>query len=128
MLTKYGRMRERYLREYKKVLYYNLLTSGKLYEHLAEIDTSARDMAEYLACGITNFVNGLNPRKVIVGYDGYWIPDIYLKLAERLANERLLTRRYRKIQVVKSCFGSEAAIYGSAASLLTAIFEGELFE
>ena len=47
-LTKYGRMRERYLREYKKVLYYNLLTSGKLYEHLAEIDTSARDMAEYL--------------------------------------------------------------------------------
>ena len=26
----------------------NLLTSGKLYEHLAKIDTSARDMAEYL--------------------------------------------------------------------------------
>ena len=47
-LTKYGRMRERYLREHKKVLYFNLLTSGKLYEHLAEIDTSARDMAEYL--------------------------------------------------------------------------------
>ena len=47
-LTKYGRMRERYLREYKKVLYYNLLTSGKLYEHLAEIDTSACNMAEYL--------------------------------------------------------------------------------
>ena len=32
----------------KRVLYYTLLTSGKLYEHLAEIDTSARDMAEYL--------------------------------------------------------------------------------
>ena len=32
----------------KRVLYFNLLTSGKLYEHLAEIDTSARDMAEYL--------------------------------------------------------------------------------
>ena len=42
------RMRERYLREHRKVLYCNLLTSGKLYEHLAEIDTSARDMAEYL--------------------------------------------------------------------------------
>ena len=47
-LTKYGRMRERYLREHRKVLYCNLFTSGKLYEHLAEIDTSARDMAEYL--------------------------------------------------------------------------------
>ena len=93
-----------------------------------KMDQVFRDMAEYLACGITNFVNGLNPRKVIVGYDGYWIPDVYLKLAERLANERLLTRRYRKIQVVKSCFGAESAIYGSAASLLTAVFEGELFE
>ena len=30
------------------MLYFNLLTSGKLYEHLAEIDTSACDMAEYL--------------------------------------------------------------------------------
>ena len=32
----------------RSVLYFNLLTSGKLYEHLAEIDTSARNMAEYL--------------------------------------------------------------------------------
>ena len=47
-LTKYGRMRVRYLREHRKVLYCNLLTSGKLYEHLAEIDTSACNMAEYL--------------------------------------------------------------------------------
>ncbi|MFR4451039.1 MAG: TnpV protein [Holdemanella porci] len=38
----------RYIQEHKRVLYFNLLTSGKLYEHLAEIDTSARDMAEYL--------------------------------------------------------------------------------
>ena len=44
-LIKYGRTREKYLREHKKVLYCNLLTSGKLYEHL---DTSACNMAEYL--------------------------------------------------------------------------------
>ena len=30
------------------MLCFNLLISGKLYEHLAEIDTSVRDMAEYL--------------------------------------------------------------------------------
>ena len=47
-LSKYGWLRERYLREHKRLMYYTLLTSGKLYEHLAEIDTSARDMAEYL--------------------------------------------------------------------------------
>ena len=48
VLTRYGRLRERYLREHKKVLYFNLLVSGKLNEHLVEIDTSAWDMAEYL--------------------------------------------------------------------------------
>ena len=47
-LSKYGRLRKRYLKEHKRVLYYTLLTSGKLYEHLAEIDTSACAMAEYL--------------------------------------------------------------------------------
>ena len=30
-LSKYGRLRQRYLREHKRVLYFNLLTSGKLY-------------------------------------------------------------------------------------------------
>ena len=41
---------KKYLEDYahKRVLYFNLLTSGKLYEHLAEIDTSACNMAEYL--------------------------------------------------------------------------------
>ncbi|MDE8726322.1 TnpV protein [Ruminococcus bromii] len=47
-LSKYGRMRAKYLKEHKKVLYFNLLTSGKLNEHLVEIDTSACNMAEYL--------------------------------------------------------------------------------
>lgn len=47
-LSKYGRMRKQYLREHKKVLYFNLLTSGKLNEHLVEIDTSAWNMAKYL--------------------------------------------------------------------------------
>ena len=47
-LSKYERLRKRYLREHKRVLYYTLLTSGKVYEHLADIDTSACDMAEYL--------------------------------------------------------------------------------
>ncbi|WP_084764131.1 TnpV protein [Clostridium massiliamazoniense] len=47
-LSKYWRLRERYLREHREILYFNLLTSGKLYEHLVEIDTSACNMAEFL--------------------------------------------------------------------------------
>ena len=45
LFSKYGRLRQRYLGEHKRLMYFNLL---KLYEHLAEIDASAPDMAEYL--------------------------------------------------------------------------------
>lgn len=34
----------RYLKQHRKVLYVNLLTSGKLNSHLAEIDKQAEDM------------------------------------------------------------------------------------
>lgn len=47
-LSKYGRMRERYLREHRKAFYFTLLVSGKLNEHLIQIDTSACNMADYL--------------------------------------------------------------------------------
>ena len=47
-LSKYGRMRERYLREHRKAFYFILLASGKLNEDLIQIDTSACNMAEHL--------------------------------------------------------------------------------
>lgn len=46
--TKYigiwGQRHLRYLKEHRKVLYTNLLTSGKLNSHLAEIDKEAEEM------------------------------------------------------------------------------------
>ncbi len=45
---KYGRMRKRYLKEYRPVLYTNLLTTGKLDQHLAEIDNACEERMELL--------------------------------------------------------------------------------
>ena len=47
-LGKYGLLRRRYLKEHRKVLFTNLLTSGKLNEHLAEIDRTAKQRMEQL--------------------------------------------------------------------------------
>ena len=47
-LGKYGRMRKRYLKEYRPVLYTDLLTTGKLDQHLAEIDRSCEERMELL--------------------------------------------------------------------------------
>ena len=40
-IGKYGRMRKKYLKEHRPVLYNRLLLSEKLYPHLAEIDSTA---------------------------------------------------------------------------------------
>ena len=42
-IGRYGRMRMNYLRENRPGLYTRLLLSGKLYEHLAEIDSTCRE-------------------------------------------------------------------------------------
>ena len=44
----FGRMRRRYLKEYRRVFYYQLLTSGRLADHLEEIDRAANEMQERL--------------------------------------------------------------------------------
>lgn len=45
---RFGRMRLKYLKEHRRVLYINLLTSGELTQHLNEVDRQAREMLELL--------------------------------------------------------------------------------
>lgn len=44
----WGQRRKRYLKQNRKVLYMNLLTSGKLNNYLADIDKQAEDMFLWL--------------------------------------------------------------------------------
>lgn len=44
----WGRRRKQYLRQYRDPIYTGLLLSGKLKDHLEEIDRSAAEMAEQL--------------------------------------------------------------------------------
>ena len=52
-IGKYGRMRKHYLKEHRPVLYTNLLLSGKLVQHLAEIDRVCEERIELLTQQIT---------------------------------------------------------------------------
>ena len=45
-IGKYGRMRKRYLKEHRPVLYSQLNVSGKLFSHLREIDSTCNTMLE----------------------------------------------------------------------------------
>ena len=68
-LGKYGRMRERYLREHRPVLYNTMLLSGRLDDHLHEIDAAAKRRMEILtqqmadAAGITEELKARDPMR-----------------------------------------------------------------
>lgn len=47
-IGKYGRMRKRYLKDHRPVLYSNMLLEGKLFQHLAEIDQACEDRLELI--------------------------------------------------------------------------------
>ncbi len=52
-LGKYGRMRQRYLKEYHPVLWGMLAVSGDLYRHLLEIEDAANSRLEVLMPQLT---------------------------------------------------------------------------
>jgi hypothetical protein len=47
-IGKYGRMRKRYLKEYRPAFFTSLLLSGRLDQHLAEIDRSCEEQLELI--------------------------------------------------------------------------------
>jgi hypothetical protein len=63
----WGHIRLDYLKNHRRVLYTNLLTSGKLPEHLREIDTTAYERSELIikqmmsAEGMTEHLKAENP-------------------------------------------------------------------
>lgn len=48
----YGQRRLRYLKQHRKVLYYNLLTSDKLHFHLADTEEQAQQLFSRLVRGL----------------------------------------------------------------------------
>ena len=47
-IGKYGRMRQRFLKEHRRALYTSLMCEGTLTKHLAEIDRSCNDRLEII--------------------------------------------------------------------------------
>ena len=68
-LGKYGRMRERYLREHRHLLYSTMLLGGRLDEHLHEIDDAAQRRMDQLThqmaetAGITEELKARDPMR-----------------------------------------------------------------
>ena len=51
-IGKYGRMRQRYLKEHRGVLYNAMILDGTLWSHLAEVDKICMDRLDVLVLGM----------------------------------------------------------------------------
>ena len=66
-IGKYGRMRQRYLKEHRPGLYSSLIVSEKLYPHLLEIDRAAQERMDTMlprmmeAAGVTEELKARDP-------------------------------------------------------------------
>ena len=66
---RYGRMRQKYLRKHRPVLWNHLVLTGTLYEHLHEIETAARSRIDLMlpklaaAAGATEALKAADPLK-----------------------------------------------------------------
>ena len=66
-IGKYGRMRQRYLKEYHPGLYHHLLLSEKLYPHLVEIKQSVQERMDVVlpqmmkTAGVTEELKARDP-------------------------------------------------------------------
>ena len=51
-IGKYGRMRHRYLKEHRRVLYNAMILDGTLWSHLAEVDKTCKERMDVLILGM----------------------------------------------------------------------------
>ena len=68
-IGRYGRMRQKHLREHRPVLWNHLVLTGTLYEHLHEIETAAQSRIDLMlpklaeAAGATETLKAADPMK-----------------------------------------------------------------
>ena len=89
-MGKYARMRLRYLKEHQPALYTSLLFSGKLNEHLSEVEASAQAMMKSITSrlkqerGITETLKAIDQMR--------WVAEMNTiqKTATEIVNHNLI--------------------------------------
>lgn len=58
-IGKYGRMRHRYLKEHREVLYNAMILDGTLWSHLAEVEKTCKERMDVLVLGMKEKQQGI---------------------------------------------------------------------
>lgn len=85
------------------------------------------EMVQALGSALTSAVNLLDPQAILIGHQGHYLPDRCLSSLEDIIGLRRLARRRQRVPILRSAFGPQAQVKGSACCLLSHVFAGEFF-
>lgn len=81
---------------------------------------------EKLSSALISVVNILNPDLIILGHDGVWWPEKYVRQLEDLVNERKFSNHQIRTEIVKASYLDKTAVLGGACNAVQQYFQGEL--
>lgn len=99
------------------------------FEELSEDENCHKifmDVTGKLSHALINAVNLLDSDCVVIGHEGVFLPEKYLKEIQNRIEKRILATGHKSVPVYPSAFSLGSPVYGSAAVVLNRLFEGEL--
>lgn len=91
-----------------------------------EIGAVFEDLTEKLSSALVSVVNILNPELIVIGHNGVWWPEKYLRMLEREVNNRKFSNRQARTRIVRAYYLDKTAVLGGACNIIVKYFEGEL--
>lgn len=82
-------------------------------------------MVSALGCALTGAVNLFNPQAILIGHEGCYLPDVWLRELETRINSGKLVRGGGRVPVLRPALGPHAQVRSSACCLLSHVFDGE---
>ncbi len=84
------------------------------------------DMVEKMASALVSTINLLNLELILLGYDGVYLPEKYVRRLEDEINEYKFTKERYRTQVNKAYFGEDSQLLGAVCNVLCQVYEGKL--
>jgi len=82
--------------------------------------------SKQLAYALNSFANIIAVSNIILGHSGYYLPDEILTSMEAMLNRISVLKNSRQFRLMRSSFGENAPLFGSACIVLEQVFHSTL--
>ena len=81
-------------------------------------------MEEKLTAALVNLANLFSPPAILVGHDGFYLPEEMLQRMEEQLNRRVLFAGCQEVRLLRSAFRDQALLLGAACCVFQRVFDG----